>query len=120
VKNVEVVPVNSKGDLDAFIKLPWQLDGYRNDPNWVPPLIDEIKKVLDPRKHPYHQHADTAYFLARRNGEVVGRITAQINHLSNEFHGTKIGNFGFFECVDDADVARALLSTPKSWCASAA
>jgi GNAT superfamily N-acetyltransferase len=112
---LEVVPVSSRADLKAFLKLPWRI--YEHDPNWVPPLLGELKKVLDRTKHPFHQHADAAYFIARRNGEVVGRITASINHLYNEFHDTKIGNFGFFECVDDIEVARALLKTAYDWSA---
>jgi len=95
------------------MKLPYRI--YRDDPQWVPPLLDELKKVLDKTKHPFHQHADSAYFIARKNGEVVGRITAQINHLGNEFQGTKIGNFGFFECIDELEVARALLDTAYEW-----
>lgn len=112
---LEVVPVNSKADLKAFMKLPWRI--YQNDPQWVPPLLGELAKVLDRRKHPFHQHADAAYFIARRDGEVVGRITASINHLSNEFHGEKVGYFGFFECIDDIEVARALLGTAEDWIA---
>lgn len=81
----------------------------------MPPLIDEMEKVLDRTKHPFHQHAESAYFIARKNGEVVGRITASINHLSNEFHEEKVGNFGFFECIDDQAVARALLDTACEW-----
>jgi GNAT superfamily N-acetyltransferase len=81
----------------------------------VPPLIDEMEKVLDRTKHPFHQHAESAYFIARKNGEVVGRITASINHLANEFHEEKVGNFGFFECIDDQAVARALLDTACEW-----
>jgi GNAT superfamily N-acetyltransferase len=110
---LEVVPVTSRSDLKAFIGLPWRI--YQDDPNWVPPLIDEMEKVLDRTKHPFHQHAESAYFIARRNGEVVGRITASINHLANEFHEEKVGNFGFFECIDDQAVARALLDTACEW-----
>ena len=115
---LEVVPVQSKADLDAFMKLPWAIPAYRQDPNWVPPLLGELKKVLDKKKHPFHQHAESAYFIARKNGEVVGRITAQINYLSNEFHDESVGHFGFFECIDDADVARALLDTAYEWVAA--
>lgn len=109
------MPVQSKADLKAFLELPWQIPAYREDPNWVPPLIGELAKVLDKKKHPFHQHAESAYFIARKNNEVVGRITAQINRLSNEFHEEKVGNFGFFECIDDAEVARALLDTAYEW-----
>lgn len=97
------------------MKLPWRI--YQDDPHWVPPLLGELEKVLDRGKHPFHKHAEAAYFLARKNGEVVGRITASINHLYNEFHETRIGNFGFFECIDDVDVARALLDTAEEWVA---
>jgi GNAT superfamily N-acetyltransferase len=110
---LEVVPVNSKADLKAFMRLPWQI--YRNDPQWVPPLLAELAKVLDKRKHPFHQHADSAYFLARKDDQVVGRITASVNHLSNEFHGERVGTFGFFECIDDVVVARALCTTVDEW-----
>ncbi|MGQ0814796.1 MAG: GNAT family N-acetyltransferase [Gemmatimonadota bacterium] len=110
---LEVVPVDSKDDLEAFMKLPWRI--YENDPHWVPPLLAELEKVLDKRKHPFHQHADSAYFIARRHGAVVGRISATVNHLANEFHNEKVGNFGFFECIDDDEIARALLDTARDW-----
>ena len=111
---LEVSPVSNGADLKAFMKLPWRL--YKNDPQWVPPLLGELEKVLDPRKkHPFHEHAETALFLARRNGEFVGRISASINHLANDFHESKTGNFGFFECIDDVEVARALLDTAFEW-----
>ncbi|HEX6559325.1 MAG TPA: GNAT family N-acetyltransferase [Longimicrobiales bacterium] len=97
------------------MKLPWRI--YQDDPQWVPPLLGELEKVLDRTKHPFHRHADVAYFLARKNGEVVGRITASINHLYNDFHDTRIGNFGFFECIDDVEVAHALLDTAEEWVA---
>jgi GNAT superfamily N-acetyltransferase len=110
---LEVSPVTSRADLKAFMKLPWAI--YKNDPHWVPPLLGELEKVLDPKKHPFHQHAETALFLARRNGEVVGRIAASVNKLFNEFHEASVGNFGFFECIDDVSVARALLDTAFEW-----
>jgi GNAT superfamily N-acetyltransferase len=110
---LEVSPVTSRADLKTFMKMPWRI--YEHDPHWVPPLLGELEKVLDPKKHPFHQHAETALFLARRNGEVVGRISASVNHLSNEFHEAKVGNFGFFECINDVSVARALLDTAFEW-----
>jgi GNAT superfamily N-acetyltransferase len=95
------------------MRLPWRI--YQDDPQWVPPLLGELEKVLNPKKHPFHKHAETALFLARRDGEVVGRISASVNHLYNEFHEARVGNFGFFECVDDVEVARALLETAFDW-----
>lgn len=110
---VTVRPVDGRADLDRFIRLPWRI--YANDPVWVPPLLSDLKTVLDRRRHPFHQHADVEYFLAWRGDEVVGRIAAIVNHRHNEFHGEKTGFFGFFECIDDGDVARALLDTAEAW-----
>ena len=100
-----VVPVRDARLLDRFIRLPWAI--YRDDPAWVPPLLSDVRKVLD-RSHPFHRHADVEYFLALRGGEPVGRIAAIINHAYNEFHGKKVGFIGLFECVDDPGVAAAL------------
>src|SRR2546430_6609160 len=85
----QVKPVQDKSDLDRFVKLPWKI--YANDPTWVPPLLLDVKTLLDKSKHPFHKHAETEYFLAFRDNEVVGRIAAIINHLHNEFHGDKVG-----------------------------
>ena len=111
--DIEVRAVNSRSDLDRFIKFPWQI--YQNDPMWVPPLLMDVKGALDRKKHPFHQHADVEYFLAWRDGEVVGRIAAIANHLHNEFHGDKTGFFGFFESIDDQTVADALLNTAERY-----
>jgi GNAT superfamily N-acetyltransferase len=112
--SVDVHPVHGRGDLAAFIKLPWEI--YRNDPQWVPPLLYEVRKVLDRSRHPFHAHADVEYFLARRQGRVVGRIAAFVNHRFNEFHDLRAGHFGFFECTDDVEAARALLDMAREWC----
>src|SRR3712207_713763 len=81
------------------------------DPVWLAPLRMIFKQVLDRGKHPFHQHADVAYFLAERGGVAVGRIAAIVNHRANEFHGDRTGYFGVFECIDDAGVAAQLLDT---------
>ena len=89
-----------------FIKFPWKI--YRNDPMWVPPLISERKKFLDPSVNPYFKHADVELFGALRSGELVGTIAANVNHAHNNFHNDKVGFFGFFECMNDPDIAAAL------------
>jgi len=111
--SVEVQPVRSNGDLMRFIKLPWRL--YRNSPRWVPPLISERKRHLDRERNPFFEHAEAEYFLAWRNGEPVGRITAQVDHRFNEFQKNDWGLFGFFESEDDQEVANALLTTAEGW-----
>jgi len=111
--SVEVRPVRSNGDLMRFIKLPWRL--YRNSPRWVPPLISERKHHLDRERNPFFEHAEAEYFLAWRDGEPVGRITAHVDHRFNEFQSNDWGLFGFFESEDDPEIANALLSTAESW-----
>jgi len=112
---VEVRPVTSRRDLTRFIKLPWRL--YRNEPNWIPPLISERRKFLDREKNPFFEHAEAEYFLAWRDGEPVGRISAHRDHRMNEVQGTNWGLFGFFESEPDPEVTRALLETAAEWLA---
>lgn len=74
-----------------------------------------LRTLLDRRKHPFHQHADVAYFLAERGGEPVGRIAAVVNHRHNEFHEERTGFFGLFECDNDPGAAGALVDAASSW-----
>jgi ribosomal protein S18 acetylase RimI-like enzyme len=109
----EVRPVKGRRELQAFIRLPWRL--YRDSAAWVPPLISERKRHLDRRRNPFFEHAEAEYFLAWRDGEPVGRITAHVDHRFNEFQNNTWGLFGFFECERDPAVAAALLDTAESW-----
>jgi GNAT superfamily N-acetyltransferase len=110
---LDVRPVASKRDLTTFIKLPWRL--YRNEPNWVPPLVSERRQFLDRRKNPWFEHGEAEYFLAWRDGRPVGRITAQVDRVLNEFQDNDWGLFGFFECEDDPEAAAALLRAAETW-----
>jgi GNAT superfamily N-acetyltransferase len=110
---LDVRPVSARKDLTAFIKLPWRL--YRNEPNWVPPLIFERRQFLDRAKNPFFRHAEAEYFLAWRDGRPVGRITAQVDRHFNEFQGNDWGMFGFFECEEDPEAAAALLGAAEAW-----
>jgi GNAT superfamily N-acetyltransferase len=110
---LDVRPVTSSRDLTTFIKLPWRL--YRNEPNWVPPLVSERRQFLDRRKNPWFEHGEAQYFLAWRDGRAVGRVTAQVDRLLNEFQDNRWGLFGFFECEDDPDAAAALLEAAETW-----
>ena len=111
--DIEISEVKSRADLDAFIKCQWQF--YRGDPAWVPPLLIERKGFLDRKKHPFFEHGDAGLFLARRGGEIVGRIMASDDPNYNALHGTNVGCFGLFESVDDRDVASALLQAATGW-----
>jgi len=109
---VEVVAAG-KRELKDFVELPYAL--YRDDPHWVPPLRIAVKELLDREKHPFYANAEAEFFLARRDGRVVGRIASIIDRNHNRVHDEKAGFFGFFECIDDADVARALLMRARQW-----
>ncbi len=111
--NVEIRPVRTKSDLKKFIKLPFRL--YKDDPSWVPPLISERKRFLDRSKNPFFDHAEAEYFLAERDDVVVGRIAACIDQRYEEFQGKPDGSFGFFDVVDDTEVACALLDEASIW-----
>ena len=100
-------------DTMPFIKAQWLF--YKDDPNWVPPLIMDRKKLLNQKVNPFYQHAQLQMFLAERNGTVVGRIAAITNERHNELHQDTIGFFGFFECINDQSVANALFDAAKAW-----
>jgi GNAT superfamily N-acetyltransferase len=110
---VEIRPVRSRGDLKRFIKLPFRL--YRDESNWVPPLVYERKRHLDRRKNPFFEHAEAEYFLAWRDGRPVGRISAHVDQRLNEVQGNDWGLFGFFECEDDPEAAQALIKAAEDW-----
>lgn len=108
-----VTPVQGAAALDRFVRFPWEV--YRDDPVWVPPLVSDVKKLMDRDHHPFHEHADVEYFLALRGDAVVGRIAAVVNHAYNDFHETRVGFIGLFESVNDQEVADALLETAAEW-----
>jgi GNAT superfamily N-acetyltransferase len=112
---VEVRPVRTRRELRAFVRLPWRL--YRGVANWVPPLLSERRRHLDRRRNPFFEHAEAEYFLAWREGEPVGRITAHVDQRLNEFQNNRWGLFGFFESERDQAVAAALLETAEAWVA---
>jgi hypothetical protein len=112
---LEIRPVNGKKDWNAFIRFPYS--HYKKDPNWVPPLLIDQKVLLDPQKNPFFRHADAQFFLALRDGKVVGRIAAIVDHDHNRFHNEKTGMFGFFETIEEYAVAEGLLSAAKAWVA---
>jgi GNAT superfamily N-acetyltransferase len=110
---IEVSRVDSAAERNAFIRFQWQI--YRDDPAWVPPLILERKQFLDRKRHPFYLHGDAALFLARRDREIVGRIMASDDPNYNSLHGTNVGCFGLFECIDDVEVASALFNAAGDW-----
>ncbi len=113
MSSVEIRPVRSRRDLKRFVKVPFRL--HRDSAQWVPPLIFERMEFLDREKNPYFEHAEAEYFIAERDREPVGRITAQVDSRWDEFQGGSDAMFGFFESVDDPEVASALLDAATEW-----
>ncbi len=110
---IDVRVVRGRRELSAFIRLPWRL--YRGQANWVPPLLAERKRHLNRRKNPFFEHAEAEYFVAWREGQPVGRITAHIDHRLNEVQDNRWGLFGFFECEREPAVAAALFDRAQVW-----
>jgi GNAT superfamily N-acetyltransferase len=113
MSEIRIAPAAGRADLDAFVGLPYRL--HAQDPCWAPPLRRDVRILVDPAKNPFYEHAARELFLARRDGHVVGRIAAIDDRLHREVHGESAGFFGFFECVDDEAVARALLAAAGDW-----
>lgn len=99
--------------MEDFLRLPWAINA--RDPYWVPPLLSHQRAFLNPAKGPFFEFGEAVYFLARRDGRAVGRISAHINRLHDEHYKDATGFFGFFECIDDEDVAKILFDQAFAW-----
>lgn len=110
---VDVIPVVSSSLQREFLLYPERL--YADSPHWVCPLRIERRDFFDPKKNPFFDNADVQLFLARRDGKVVGRISAHIYHPHNLTHNEKTGFFGFFECENDYEIARSLWDAARDW-----
>ncbi len=110
---VSIERVVTKQQLRRFVKLPYTM--YRGDANWVPNLLSDEYKKLDQTRHPFYQHAAAQSFLALRDGAAVGRITAIDDKLWMETYGEKAAYWGWFECAEDPEAARALFDAVRQW-----
>ena len=112
--SVTIRPVVSSKDYKQFVD--FQYDLYTSYPNWVPQLRSEVKKVLNPKKNPFFEHGKIAPFLATNpKGEIVGRIAAIVNGMHLKKYNDNTGFFGFFECIENYDIAKSLLDTASDW-----
>lgn len=127
--NLRVRQVESKGERNKLVKFPFRL--YKGDPHWVPPLIGDRKKFLDPEHNPSFEYLEVAYFVAEAlvkpedqpadalpvggMEQIVGTIAAIVNPRHNEIHNDRVGFFGLFECINDYEVAEALLDAAAQW-----
>jgi hypothetical protein len=111
--DIDIITVERKSELKDFIDLPWKI--YASYPRWVPPLKKEVCRMLDLVRHPFWESSERILFLARRGSKTVGRIAGIIDRNYNQFHGEKMGIWGFFECDDDQEAAAALFSSVETW-----
>jgi hypothetical protein len=110
---LRVESVEDRRALKRFLLLPARL--HAGDRHWVQPLMFERLEHLNPKKNPWFDHAEVAYWLACRDGRPVGRISAQVDHLYLERHADSTGHFGFLGAEDDAEVFAALFETAEDW-----
>jgi GNAT superfamily N-acetyltransferase len=108
-----VQPVQSRREKKQFFQLPWQL--YRGDANWIPPLRQNQLELLNYKPHPFYDDNEIQTFLALRDGQPVGRLAAITNNAHNRQYGERRGFFGFFESVDDQEVAAGLFDAARAW-----
>src|SRR5471030_2096870 len=111
--DIVIVPVQDRAQWNQFHRLPYRI--YKDDPNWIAPLLFERKIHFNPSHNPFFKHAKAAFWLAERDGVPVGRITAQIDQLHLERYNDATGHFGFIEGIDDPAVFGTLLGTAESW-----
>ncbi|MFL5900714.1 MAG: hypothetical protein ACJ75S_05895 [Solirubrobacterales bacterium] len=111
--SVSIRPVRTRRELKRFVKVPFRL--HRDQPQWVAPLIFERMEFLDREKNPWFEHGEAEYFIAERDGEAVGRITAHLDRRWDEYQGGSDAMFGFFEAANDPEVAAALLGAAIEW-----
>lgn len=110
---VQIVPVTNRSEQKKFLQFAW--DHYQGDENWVPPLRTNQKELLNFKAHPFYDNAEIQSFIAQRGGNVVGRVSAIIDHGHNKTHEEKRGIFGFFESVDDEAVSQSLFEAASDW-----
>jgi len=110
---IQVVPVNTRRQKSLFIKFPWKV--YRRDSYWVPPLISERKRFLNPKVNPFFYHAQVKLFLAYKGKEILGRIATVVDDQYINHYHQKVGFFGLFECLPDYSVAHALFQSAEKW-----
>ena len=110
---ITIRKIAEKSEIKKFVSI--QKLFYKNNPNFVLPIISEEMKNFDKEKNPLYEHANYQLFIAEKNGSIAGRIAAIENKRHNEIHKDKVGFFGFFECIDDQNVANELLDAAKKW-----
>lgn len=111
---VEIRQLNpTRSNLKKFVE--FQIDLYKGNPYFVPPLVSDEIATLDSKVNPAFDHCESAYFMAYRDGKAVGRIAAMINKQVNEKENSRQARFGFVDFIDDAEVSKALFDAAEKW-----
>jgi len=110
---ISIQKVENRHQRRQYATFPWQI--YRHDPLWVPPLLPERMKQINQEKGTFFSHGEADFFLAYKDGKLAGTIMAAEDFSSNEVRGLNDGIFGFFECVNDQEVADKLFDTARAW-----
>jgi GNAT superfamily N-acetyltransferase len=113
MNEIHIHPLKSGRDKRIFLTFPWRI--YRNDPLWVPPLLPERAKVIDPQRGTFFQRGEAEFFIAWRDGIPVGTICAADDKLTNQQRNMRDCMIGFFECIDDYAVAEAMFQHCARW-----
>jgi len=110
---IEIVPVTDKAMLRRFIRVPFAL--HEHDKTWIPPLMMEREEAFSPKTNPFLRRAEVRFWLARRDGRDVGRITAQIDPLAQRGDEERVGHFGCLSAEDDPEAFAALVATAEDF-----
>jgi hypothetical protein len=112
--SIETVDLNSKSQVNAFVQ--FQYDLYKGVKQFCPPFYNDIKLMLHKQKHPFYEHSDGIFWVAKQDGRIVGRLGAFVNNPFNEYHKVKKAQFYLFDCVNDQEVANNLFGQAFDWC----
>jgi len=110
---IEIIKVNTKALKKEFVEFQYEL--YKDCKQFVPPFKNDIYAMMNEKKHPFYDHSISEFFLAKRDGKVVGKLSMLINRPFNEYHGTKDSEFYLFDCIDDQEVANTLFDHATRW-----
>jgi len=113
VNTIQIRPVATARELNQFLTFPWRI--YHNDPQWVPPLLPERRKQIDPRRGTFFKRGEAEFFIAWRDKKPVGTICAAEDKVTNAQRHTNDCMFGFFEYIEDYLVAETLLNHVRQW-----
>ncbi len=111
--HIRKLDTQKSADVKSFIRFPFRL--YKNSPFWVPPFLNDMKKVMDRTHYPYYQHSDADFFVAEKDGFIVGRVVVLQKKKYNDYHNDNAAFFYFFDAIDDQDMAAALFHKVEEW-----